>query len=121
MFWRCLHRRALPLAPFILLLNPRYFAADFNLVRRVGGLTCMSYLDEELDDFNRDRQNHRFVRRCLKIRLSGRRICHAVHGVMGHTKFPLSTAATFGATDGQKIPRSGKRPVPITVGRPRSV
>ena len=35
-FWKCLHRRAIPWAPFLLALNSDYFAADRDLISEVG-------------------------------------------------------------------------------------
>ena len=104
-FWRCLHRRALPFAPFVVLLHSRYFIVDYDLVSNVGALTCMSYLDEEIDDFHADTRNRGFVRRRLKIRISGRRLCHVAHSVLGDTRFPPVTPVA-GEAASPKIPRS---------------
>ena len=82
MFWRCLHRRALLFAPVILLLKPVYFATDFELILNVGQLTEARHLTEAVDDFQLHPWNHGFLRRRLKIRVSGARLGHVVHQVL---------------------------------------
>ena len=92
MFWRCLHRRALPLVPFILLLNRQYFMADHDLVVSIGRLTNTGDLCDELEEFHCHPLNQGFVRTRLKVRLSGARLCHVMAGVMRRAKSPPPAA-----------------------------
>ena len=73
-FWSCLHRRALPFAPFILLFNPGYFSPDRELVSAVGGATGMSQVADEIGDYFFVSNSGNWVRRNLKIRVSSRRV-----------------------------------------------
>ena len=91
-FWRCLPRRALPLAPFILLLNRGYFMADHDLIVSIGRLTNTGDLCDELEEFHCHPLNQGFVRRRMKVRLSGARLCHVMAGVMHHAKSPRAAA-----------------------------
>jgi len=86
MFWRCLHRRGLPLAPFILLVNRQYFAADYELITSVGRLTNGARLNDELDDFRSHSRNRGFVRRRLRIRVSGARLSGVFYRVLPNVK-----------------------------------
>ncbi len=82
MFWRCLHRRAILLAPFILFFKPQYFSADYDLIASVGRMTSVAHLDEEMADFRDHPWNHGFIRSRLRIRVSGARVCKMVRRVM---------------------------------------
>jgi hypothetical protein len=93
MFWRCLHRRGLPLAPFIFIVNRKYFAADYELIASVGRLTSGARLNDELDDFRSHPRNRGFVRNRLRIRVSGARLCRVFHRVLPHVKSSPPAAA----------------------------
>ena len=82
LFWRCLHRRALPFAGLIRWLAPAYFEPDLELIRGVGRLTSADDLDAELDDFYSHRGNHGFARRRLRIRLSIGRLSKLVYRLL---------------------------------------
>jgi hypothetical protein len=73
-FWTCLHRRALPFAPFILLFNSAYFSPDRELISAVGGATSMSQVGDEIGDYFSVSNNGHWVRRNLKIRVSSHRV-----------------------------------------------
>ena len=92
MFWRCLHRRALVLAPVILVLNRRYFTPDHDLIIRIGRLATSGDMCDELEEFHCHPLNQGFVRSRLKVRLSGARLCHVRAGVMHHAKSPRAAA-----------------------------
>lgn len=78
-FWRCLYRHALPLAPLFLILNEEYFSADFDLIAAVGRSSALNGLHEDLFDFSMDSRNRGFLRRRLRIRISGARLSDLVH------------------------------------------
>lgn len=81
-FWRCLHRRALPFAPIILLLRRHHFAADYELILGVGAITSRRLLNSEVADFDSHPLNHGMLRRRLKLRLSVKRLMREVTEVL---------------------------------------
>jgi hypothetical protein len=87
-FWRCLHRRALLPAPFIRLLTPEYFAADYDLIRDLGRLTRANGLNDDLADFYSHPRNVSFARRRLKVRLSVRLVTKLVNRVFATPTAP---------------------------------
>jgi hypothetical protein len=103
MFWRCLHRRGLPLAPFIFLVNRQYFAPDFELIMSVGRLTSATHLNTELDDFRSHPGNHGWTRRLLRVRVSGARLCRVMRSVLPHAKASLLIAPGGVAPDIGKV------------------
>lgn len=82
MFWRCLHRRALLLAPVIMAFKPQYFSPDFDLIASVGQMSDATHMSQEMADFRGHPWNHGFVRSRLRIRVSGARVCKMVQRVM---------------------------------------
>jgi hypothetical protein len=73
-FWKCLRRRAIPLAPAILVLDRGYFAPDREMIAYVGMATTMAQVQDELRDYFLDSQNRRWLREHLKVRVSSRRV-----------------------------------------------
>lgn len=74
LFWAALHRRALVLAPLIMLTNEAFFAADLELIAAVARLHKSDQLEEEIRDFREDPRNRDWARRVLKLRVSTRRL-----------------------------------------------
>ena len=118
-FWRCLHRRAWPLAPFIRLLTPDYFIADYDLIRDMGRLTRASGLNDDLADFYSHPRNVGFLRRRLKVRLSVRLVTKLVNRVFATPTAPngvvepvQDTGAPF--RDDHPVTRDSASPLPIT-------
>lgn len=81
-FWRCLHRRALPVAWMFRWWHDEHFLADYDLISRVGSLTCANDLEAELDDFDMHPWNHGMLRRRLKIRVSVGRLSKLVRATL---------------------------------------
>lgn len=81
MFWRCLHRRAWPVAPVLRWLAPDFFAPDLELVRGLGRMSSAAALNEEIADFYAHPHNRGFAKRRLRLRLSVRRVKREVYGV----------------------------------------
>jgi hypothetical protein len=79
MFRRCLHRRAWLLLPLARLLPGRFFAADYELIHEVGRLTRASGVSDELALYYRQPGNRGFLRRRLRLRISGARVSRLVH------------------------------------------
>jgi len=73
-FWRCLHRRALPLAPFLLVLNRSYFAPDLEFVIRVGECQDMGKVWEETRRYFTNPQHKRWLRRKADVRISAHKV-----------------------------------------------
>jgi hypothetical protein len=73
-FWRCLHRRAYPLAPIILLLNKSYFAPDLNFVEQVGRCTEMDQVWEETRLYFTSPLHKRWLRRRADVRISAHKV-----------------------------------------------
>jgi hypothetical protein len=73
-FWKCLHRHALPLAPFILLFHPRYFAPDRELIRELRRAVKMSDVWEEIRQYFIGPRYHNWWHSRANIRLSARRL-----------------------------------------------
>jgi hypothetical protein len=90
-FWRCLHRRALVLAPFLRLLMPAYFTADYDLIRDIGRLTRASGLNDDLADFYSHPRNVGFARRRLKVRISVRLVTKLVTRVFAAPPAPSNS------------------------------
>lgn len=74
LFWRCLHRHALPVAPLLLLFKPRYFDADRELIAEVGRAERMTQVWEEIRDYFLNPRHTGWLRRRAHIRLSARRL-----------------------------------------------
>ena len=74
LFWKCLHRRAVPIAPVILLVNWDYFFPDRDLISQVRRSEKLNQVWEELREYFIHPNHQGFLRRRLNIRLSGRRL-----------------------------------------------
>lgn len=74
LFWRCLHRHALPLAPLVAVLQPDFFAADRELIMLAGRARTMQELNEEIRDFMHDTRNNRWWRMRAQVRVSTQRL-----------------------------------------------
>jgi hypothetical protein len=78
-FWRCLHRRAFPLSALMYYLNRDFFASDFQTIRQLGVAISFEEFAAEVDSFRNDNRRHGgFLRRNLRIRVSGRRLMELV-------------------------------------------
>ena len=74
-FWRCLHRHALPLAYLLLRLDPEFFREDFYLIHEVGDLRDPKLFTQELNYFHgRNRREKGWLRGSLAIRISAKRL-----------------------------------------------
>jgi hypothetical protein len=82
MRFRALHRCALPFYPIIRLLAPGYFDADHELLRSIGAARRTEDMGNEVAFFHGHHDNQRFLRRVLRIRISGRRIARIWREVM---------------------------------------
>ncbi len=82
--------RAWMLTPFLKLVSPDYFMADYDLICDVGRLTRATGLAEDLADYHSHPYNRSFARRRLRLRVSVRRVTKEVHRLL-----PGPAAANF--------------------------
>lgn len=75
-FWQCLHRHAVFLAPLVALLHWDYFRVDRELITLAGRVRTLRELNEELRDFMQDRRNHGWWRQRVLVGLSVHRLRH---------------------------------------------
>ena len=85
-FWRVLHRHAIPVAP--LLLPGRYFASDCALIDACGRATRLDQIYEEVREYPFDPQNRRWLRRRAKIRISTQRLVRVAEQCLGRSEIP---------------------------------
>jgi hypothetical protein len=74
LFWRCLHRSAVPLAPALLVANPEFFAPDRELIDAVGRASTLKEVSEEARCFALDARNREWWRRRAHVRVSTHRL-----------------------------------------------
>lgn len=74
LFWRCLHRHAVPLAPALLVARPEFFDADRAFIEQAGRARSMRELREEIHDFVIDSRNRSWWRRRAHVRVSAHRL-----------------------------------------------
>jgi hypothetical protein len=73
-FWQCLHRHAVPVAPLILLFNRRYFDLDRELLAEVQKAVRMNEVWEEVRQYFISPDHEGWLRRRANIRISARRL-----------------------------------------------
>ena len=73
-FWRCLHRRTLPLALIVYLIHRQHFAHDLQTIRQAGLCRSPEEFRSELEAFHYESRMRGGLLRNLKVRLSGRRL-----------------------------------------------
>lgn len=73
-FWKCLHRRAVPIAPLILLLKSDYFAPDREFIADAGRATDMAQVRRDVKEFFHHPLNANWIRRSASIRVSAGRL-----------------------------------------------
>lgn len=74
-FWRCMHRHALPIAFLIYRVEPGFFREDFDLIREVGRVRNPVMFTTELNYFHgRNARDRSWLRTDFYIRVSGKRL-----------------------------------------------
>ena len=71
-FWRTLHRHALPVAPLLLLTG--HFDADRQLIANCARARSMRQIREEIEDHRYHPVNRGWLRRQLALRVSTQRL-----------------------------------------------
>lgn len=74
MFWTCLHRRILPLAPFVLLVRRNYFTPDFALIDNVGASQDMHEIWNHTRTYFSDPSHRHWLRRSGGFRISAHQL-----------------------------------------------
>ena len=78
-FWRCLHRRSLPVSALLYRVKPSLFEADFRTIRQLGVAKSFEEFGQEVNSFRSDNRRHGgLLRRTLRVRVSGRRLMKLV-------------------------------------------
>jgi len=91
-FWRCLHRRSLPLAWLVYVLRRQYFALDFQTIRQLAVSRSPQEFRGELESFRYEYQMRGGVLRDLRVRISGKRLISLLREV-GQTSSQLVVAS----------------------------
>ena len=82
-FWRCLHRHALPVARVIWLCNREFFNPDLQAIRLLGSARSARELLAEVNSFRDDYPSRsRFLRESLRIRISGKRLLRLAGAIL---------------------------------------
>jgi hypothetical protein len=87
-FWKCLHRHALPVAPFILAVYPSYFEADQELITEIRRAKRMNEVWEEVRQYFVSPKYEGWLRRRASIRLSARRLIELAREYLPPTGSP---------------------------------
>lgn len=75
MFWLTLHLRALPAAMLFMLVRPRFFTLDFQLLDEAANAENINELVAALNGFQQDcAASRRFLHDDMRFRISGKRL-----------------------------------------------
>src|ERR1700722_3280641 len=98
-FWTCLHRHALPVAPVILLLNSEYFSLDRELIDEVRKAEKMNQVWEEVRQYFVSPKHEGMLRRKANIRLSARRPINLARGHLPSAGSPPAVPQAMKSSD----------------------
>ena len=87
-FWRCLHRHALPLAPFIMLFNRHYFEPDRELISDIRRAIKMNQVWEEVREFFLSPRHQGWLRKRANVRVSAHRVINLAREFLPSTGSP---------------------------------
>lgn len=93
LFWRCLHRHALLIAPVILLFKPSYFDADRELIAGVRRAARMNQVWEEIREYFLNPKHTGWLRRKGNVRISARRLIETARDFLPASGSPPSAYA----------------------------
>jgi hypothetical protein len=75
---RALHRRTLAL--LVHAISPRFFDLDFRTIRQLGVACSSEEFRAEIDSFRFESRTQRgFLKRTLRLRISGKRLMHLLN------------------------------------------
>jgi len=88
LFWRCLHRHALVVAPLFLLFNREYFSLDRELIREVRKAEKMNEVWEEIREYFVSPKYQGWMRKRANVRISARRLINLAREHLPSTGSP---------------------------------
>jgi hypothetical protein len=72
--WRCCYHRAMLLGTLIRHVNQRYYDLDLELIRQIADCTTVGEMRAEMTEFRYHHPIRGYLRKVLRIRLSGQRL-----------------------------------------------
>jgi hypothetical protein len=105
LFWRCLHRRALPFAKLLMLIRPRFFRLDLDFIEEAGNAESFEEMVRVINGFRQDCQtSRRFVHDDLSIRMSGTRLLNVFKKTRQKAHYQRRTTPDGQRSAGQSVP-----------------
>ncbi|HVU25299.1 MAG TPA: hypothetical protein VHE13_14315 [Opitutus sp.] len=92
-FWHTLYRHALFVAPLLIWLNYDFFSPDRSLIGHAGDATSVSRIRDEVRDYFWDSSNRGWLRRTLRLRVSGQRLKNLSRQYLPETVVPAASAS----------------------------
>ena len=75
LFPRAIHRRSLPLTLLVWWFNPKFFKAEFDLLRELAVVTTREAFRKEVEEYRYDvRRQAGWLKNTLRLRISGQRL-----------------------------------------------
>lgn len=87
-FWLCLHRHALPLAPIILLVNRDYFESDRELIADIRRAVKMNQVWEGIREFFLSPRHQGWLHKRANVRVSAHRLINLAREFLPSTGSP---------------------------------
>jgi hypothetical protein len=80
--WRALYRRSLPLSALVYSWNQRFFDLDLRTIRQLGLARSSEEFRAEIESFRfESRMQRGFLKRTLRLRISGKRLMQLLEEV----------------------------------------
>ena len=98
-FWRCLHRRAILLAPLFGGYWGEHFEADRELIAGVGRAVDLNGVHSEIREFHLAANNCGWSRRRAKVRVSAQRVLDLARKLFGE----METTRTLNSRDSGQL------------------
>lgn len=73
-FWKCLHRHAVPLAAVLIVIRPNYFAIDRELIGEIRSAQRMHDVWEEIQEYFVSPRYQGWLRKRANVRISAKRL-----------------------------------------------
>jgi len=102
--WQCVCPKGLPLARVLWRVNPGFFLPDLELIRQVGKTTSLDDLKSELIGFYNWHPPSGWLRKRMKVRLSGQSLTNLAGKLFGET-----------VRDQRPVPASRRQPEVVAV------
>jgi hypothetical protein len=92
-FWQCLHDDAKLMARVLHKFDPDFFRWDYLLIRSLSTVTTPAEMEVELNNYRYQYRAMGFLRRNLRLRVSGQKIINLSKKLFGHEKRNSSRVA----------------------------